>query len=147
LYTEEIYKDEKDIGIEMPIDRLIKIHRKTIILIGVSGCGKTRTCYDLCRHYWGLYFDCIIDIDFDAMITQLSANASVTKTEYSQIEFEYLTQKLIECLIAARLLVLQILRERSSNLTCFEWHCIQRSRKGHLITNIFQTMKFLLCPF
>ena len=51
LYSEEIYYAEKDIGIEMPIDKLVKISNKTIVLIGVSGCGKTRTCYDLCRKF------------------------------------------------------------------------------------------------
>jgi signal recognition particle GTPase len=58
LYSEEIYNDEKEIGIEMPIDRLVKMTNQTIVMIGVSGCGKTRTCYDLCRKYWG----CILTV-------------------------------------------------------------------------------------
>ena len=79
LYSEEIYTHEKEIGIEMPIDRLVKIFRKVIVLIGVSGCGKTRTCYDLCRKYWGLYFDCVVDFDFIAMIENLEVTRPQSK--------------------------------------------------------------------
>ncbi|KAJ3087133.1 hypothetical protein HK100_008469, partial [Physocladia obscura] len=48
LYSEEIYTDEKGIGIEMPVDKLVKVPNNTIVLIGVSGCGKTRTCAGPC---------------------------------------------------------------------------------------------------
>ncbi|KAL5040693.1 hypothetical protein RTP6_007677 [Batrachochytrium dendrobatidis] len=72
LYSEKIYSDEKEIGIEMPVDRLCKIKGRSIAMIGVSGCGKTRTCYDLCRRSWGLYFDCSIDSDFTAMTEKLA---------------------------------------------------------------------------
>ena len=133
LYSEEIYDHEKEIEIEMPIDRLVKIVSNVIVLIGVSGCGKTRTCYDLCRKDWGLYFDCTVDFDFIAMIKQLSANTPVTKTEETQIVFERLSEKLIECLIAARLLVLKTLNQRNRNLECFEWLCIHRSRRSKIV--------------
>jgi len=138
LYSEEIYNDEKEIGIEMPIDRLIKIVRKVIVLIGVSGCGKTRTCYDLCRKVWGLYFDCTVDVDFNAMIGKLEVIRSPIKTEETQQVFEEESRRLVECLIATRLLVLQTLRERYPNLQFFEWLCIQRSRRSrNLFSDIF----------
>jgi hypothetical protein len=144
LYSEEIYDHEKEIGIEMPIDRLVKIDRNVIVLIGVSGCGKTRTCYDLCRKDWGLYFDCTVDIDFVAMIKQLSANTPVTKSDETQIVFERLSEKLIECLIAARLLVLKTLNQRNRNLECFEWLCIQRSRRSQIMfSQIFTQLSLL----
>jgi hypothetical protein len=38
LFSEKIYKSEIEIGIDMPIDRLTKISRKTMVLIGVNGC-------------------------------------------------------------------------------------------------------------
>lgn len=75
LYSEEIYDDEKELKIEIPVDRFRKITHETIVLIGVSGCGKTRTCYDLCRLCWGLYFDCVQDADFNAMISDLEVNS------------------------------------------------------------------------
>jgi hypothetical protein len=142
LYTEEIYNDEKEIGIDMPIDRLVKIDSKTIVLIGVSGCGKTRTCYDFCRKYWALYFDCTADEDFKSMIRKLKV--SETKAEETQIRFERLSEKLIECLIVTRLLVLQTLYQRNPNLECFEWLCIQRSRRSRLLfSNIFERLSEL----
>jgi hypothetical protein len=105
---------------------------------GVSGCGKTRTCYDLCRKYWGLYFDCTDDLDFNAMIQKLIDNTPVTKTEETQEVFERLSEKLIRFLIATRLLVLQTLRERDPNLKFFKWFCIQRSRRSQkLFSKIF----------
>jgi hypothetical protein len=138
LYSEEIYNDEKEIGIEMPIDRLVKIRRKVIVLIGVSGCGKTRTCYDLCRKYWGLYFDCIDDVDFITMIDKLEVIRPRFKTEENQQIFEEESKRLIKCLIVTRLLVLQTLYERNPNLECFEWLCIQRSRRSQkLFSRIF----------
>ena len=144
LYSEDIYKDEKEIGIEMPIDRLFKIIRKTIVLIGVSGCGKTRTCYDLCRKYWGLYFDCTADVDFNAMIGNLEVIRPRIKTEETQQVFEEESKRLVECLIATRLLVLQTLRERYPNLKFFEWLCIQRSRRSrNLFSDIFTKLSQL----
>jgi hypothetical protein len=144
LYSEEIYNDEKEIGIEMPIDRLLKIIRKTIVLIGVSGCGKTRTCYDLCRKYWGLYFDCTADVDFNAMIANLEVIRPRIKTEEAQQVFVEESKRLVECLIATRLLVLQTLRERYPNLKFFEWLCIQRSRRSrNLFSQIFTKLSQL----
>jgi hypothetical protein len=138
LYSEEIYNDEKEIGIGMPIDRLVKIVRKVIVLIGVSGCGKTRTCYDLCRKYWGLYFDCTVDVDFITMIDKLEVIRPRFKTEENQQIFEEESKRHIECLIVTRLLVLQTLYQRNPNLECFKWLCIQRSRRSQkLFSKIF----------
>ena len=137
LYSEDIYNDEKEIGIEMPIDRLVQITNKTIVLIGVSGCGKTRTCYDMCRKYWGLYFDCFADVDFNSMIKCLESIRPRIKTEETQKFFEGESKRLVECLISSRLLVLQTLRERYPELKFFEWLCIQRSRSRNLFSDIF----------
>jgi hypothetical protein len=76
------------------------------------------------------------------MMQQLSANTPVTKTEETQIVFERLSEKLIECLIVTRLLVLQTLYQRNPNLECFEWLCIQRSRR---IQNLFFEIVTKLC--
>ena len=125
----------------MPIDRFVKIVRKVIVLIGVSGCGKTRTCYDLCQKYWGLYFDCTVDVDFFTMIDKLQVIRPRFKTEESQQIFEEESKRLIECLIVTRLLVLQTLYQRTPNLECFEWLCIQRSiRSQKLFSRIFTVL-------
>ena len=64
LFSDELAAQERDLGITMPVDRLLKVATRITAMIGVSGCGKTRTCYDYCRHRWALYFDCFMDGDF-----------------------------------------------------------------------------------
>ncbi|KAI3659470.1 hypothetical protein MP638_004532 [Amoeboaphelidium occidentale] len=144
LYSEEIYDDEKELKIEMPVDKLHGTTHKTIVLIGVSGCGKTRTCYDLCRLCWGLYFDCVQDADFNAMTSDLLRKSHNKKKEANQEAFEALSTRLIECLIAVRLLVLQTLQEGDQNLQGFDWLCIQRSRRSQsLFSAIFDKLSKL----
>ncbi|KAK5665526.1 hypothetical protein QVD99_007872 [Batrachochytrium dendrobatidis] len=144
LYSEKIYSDEKEIGIEMPVDRLCKIKGRSIVLIGVSGCGKTRTCYDLCRRSWGLYFDCSIDSDFTAMTEKLAQLAPAKKTETSQSVFERQSKRLIQCLISARIFVLKTLRETNPDLKPFTWLCIQTSiQTGVLFCRVFDHLSKL----
>ncbi|OAJ41499.1 hypothetical protein BDEG_25082 [Batrachochytrium dendrobatidis JEL423] len=141
LYSEKIYSDEKEIGIEMPVDRLCKIKGRSIAMIGVSGCGKTRTCYDLCRRSWGLYFDCSIDSDFTAMTEKL---APAKKTDKNQAVFEYQSKRLIQCLISARIFVLKTLRETNPDLKPFTWLCIQTSiQTGVLFCRVFDHLSKL----
>ncbi|KAJ3236420.1 hypothetical protein HDU81_010803 [Chytriomyces hyalinus] len=146
LFSKKIYNDEVAIGIKMPVDELLKINESTIILIGVSGCGKTRTCYDYARHHWCLYFDCTMDADIQAMISQLKALRPPIKSKASQAIFEGHSAKLINCLLAARLLVLRILREKTI-IDPFEWHRKQRSgRSRRLFKIIFRQLSSYAKP-
>ncbi|KAJ3336489.1 hypothetical protein HDU83_009403, partial [Entophlyctis luteolus] len=122
LYSSEIYDDEKSLGIKMPVDDLLKITTSAVVLIGVSGCGKTRTCFDYARHRWCLYFDCTKDVDLFAMVDVLTARKPLIKTEASQQAFEDFSTKLIKSLIGARMLVLRVLLERNPNYNQFDWH-------------------------
>lgn len=134
LFSKKILEDEIALGIQMPVNDL-NLNELTV-LIGVSGCGKTRTCYDLCRRRWGLYFDCTKDTDFIAMISIIGAHAPKRKTEPSQEKFEQESRRLLKCLLTSRLLVLQRLQECSSptnQLDQFEWFCYQRSRRMQLV--------------
>ena len=79
LYSNVVYDTEKKLGIELPVDKLLKIKKNTAVLIGVSGCGKTRSCYDLCRHICGLYFDCSADLYFLNLIVDLKCARVVVK--------------------------------------------------------------------
>ncbi|KAJ2989875.1 hypothetical protein HDV02_004732, partial [Globomyces sp. JEL0801] len=146
LYSEEIYSAETEIGIKMPIDKLLEIGHKTIVMIGVSGCGKTRSCYDICRHTWGLYFDCFADQDFKRMIEELVTIRPAIKSESSQQTFEVESKKRIQCLISARMLVLQTLLNKKGSLNSFKWLCIQRSRRSrNLFAKIYSQLSQL--PF
>lgn len=135
LFSEQIYNDEKDLKIEMPIDRLCTNSNSpdTIALIGVSGCGKTRTCFDYCRRYWGLYFDCTLDSDLKRMLVKVQDKIPDQITEENQIAFEKESSRLIRCLITGRMLVLQTLRKLNPKLDFFQWLCIQRSRRTQIL--------------
>ena len=132
LYSEDIYKSVVNLGIEMPVDNLVKIKNKTVVLIGVSGCGKTRSCFDLCRIEWCLYFDCSEDNDFLFMLEQLKGIRPKEKSEQSQHDFQNHSEYLIQCLISARLFVLNTLRQ-NPNFKSFDWLCTQRSRRTQLL--------------
>ncbi|KAJ3228124.1 hypothetical protein HDU81_006299 [Chytriomyces hyalinus] len=127
LSAERIFRDERCIGISMPIDKLLKVRAETVVLVGVSGCGKTRTCNDFARHTWCLYFDCAKEFDFLSMIKMLERVVPASKSLESQQAFEDISEKLLLCLLSARLIVLQVFRTK--NLDSFEWFCIQRSRR------------------
>ncbi|KAJ3268318.1 hypothetical protein HDV01_003119 [Terramyces sp. JEL0728] len=78
------------------------------------------------------------------MIGKLEVMRPRFKSEESQQVFEEESKRLVECLIAARLLVLRTLRERNPNLHCFEWLCIQRSRRSrNLYSEIFTQLSQL----
>ncbi|KAI9352624.1 hypothetical protein BDR26DRAFT_196928 [Obelidium mucronatum] len=129
LYSHQIYVDETALGIKMPVDELLNVTHYTIVLIGVSGCGKTRTCFDYARRRWCLYFDCTKDADILSMFEILRLSEPTIKTDASQNTFEDLSKNLIKALISARLLVLRILLARTPNCEQFDWLCIQRSRR------------------
>ncbi|KAI9335693.1 hypothetical protein BDR26DRAFT_936336 [Obelidium mucronatum] len=135
LYSSQIYDDEKAIGINMPVDELLKIKQDTIVLIGVSGCGKTRTCYDYGRHRWCYYFDCTKDIDFITMINLLEGRNPRAKTEESQHEFEEYSKACIRSLITGRMIVLRTILVQNPNFKPFEWFCMQRSRRSRILFN------------
>ncbi|TPX66771.1 hypothetical protein CcCBS67573_g07721 [Chytriomyces confervae] len=137
LTSGQIYQDERSIGITMPIDKLVRVRgHDTVVLVGPSGCGKTRTCYDFARRRWCLYFDCARDLDFQAMIKMLEAIVPISKCTNSQKDFERASDKLFECLIAARMLVLQMWRKE--NRDSVKWFCSQRSdRTQQLLRDVF----------
>ncbi|KAJ3239821.1 hypothetical protein HDU81_005319 [Chytriomyces hyalinus] len=115
LYSSEIYDVETSLGIEMQVDELLKLTRtNTILLLGARG-----------------------DMDIRLMISQLESETPLVKTVANQVAFERLSETLIDCLIASRMLVLQILRKQIS-IGRFKWHCMQRSRSlQRLFTKVF----------
>lgn len=51
LFSDSLQADAELAGVEMPIKRYLRqsARNRNCIFLGVSGCGKTRTCFDLCR--------------------------------------------------------------------------------------------------
>ena len=119
LYSKEIYEAESRLGMMViPVDTLLKTKFTTMVLIGVSGCGKTRTCFDYCRKKFGLYFDCTKDTDFANLCSELE-RSQLTRgevTEETQQKFEFLSKRLILLLVTARLFVFrECIREGNLN--------------------------------
>ena len=139
LYSEEVYSSAKDLGIPMPVDHLLANDFNSLVMIGVSGCGKTRACIDYCREKWGIYFDCTADKDFDSMVSSLVGKSPKLKTNASQEVFELLSTRFMKDLLSARLIVLRVLRNKSPEFTKFDWFCTQRSRRTReLFKDIFE---------
>ncbi|KAI8891956.1 hypothetical protein BC833DRAFT_612966, partial [Globomyces pollinis-pini] len=141
LYSDEILSAMQDTGVELPYIALSKLQRKLKVLIGVSGCGKTRTCFDLGRTRFVIYFDCFADRDIKLLIETLNAIVPSKKTAAVQVEFESVSLKLVQCLFLSRLIVLSQLRDQDSSLTPFDWLCYQRSSRTQ---QLFKALFFQL---
>ena len=140
LLSDDLLGDEMDIGIEPPSKILTQSEHRTIVMIGVSGCGKTRTCFDICRGNFSLYFDCTHP-DFKKMIELLEEERK-KKSVTMQEEFESFSTKILQCVIIARLLVLRALFERNIDYRPIDWLQVQRSEKSQLL---FVDLLHVLC--
>ncbi|EGF76720.1 hypothetical protein BATDEDRAFT_92494 [Batrachochytrium dendrobatidis JAM81] len=79
------------------------------------------------------------------MIDKLAQFAPDKKTDKNQSVFEYQSERLIQCLISARIFVLKTLRETNPDLKPFTWLCIQTSiQTGVLFCKIFKHLSELL---
>lgn len=110
LYSEEILNAMAEVKVNLPYIEVLQVKRKIKVLIGVSGCGKSRTCFDIGRFRFVIYFDCFADLDIKELVSRLIILAPKLKTAESQVEFEMHSQRLIKCLLLSRLIVLTQLR-------------------------------------
>ncbi|KAJ3376466.1 hypothetical protein HDU92_000325 [Lobulomyces angularis] len=146
ILSEDILNSlEKIETLELPYTKLIKSHFKTKVLIGVSGCGKTATCFHLCRQRFGLYFDCFAHLDFQFMISTISEKVENTKTIANQIKFERVSQHYTNCLFLSRVLVFNSLKDLYSDLTAFDWLMYQlSSRTQEFFRDIYKKLIMIL---
>ena len=145
LSCERIYSDLKKYGVDMPVDKLIvemngiqTLNRNATVLIGVSGCGKSRTCFDICHKIFGLYYDCIKDVELNFICDSLKHILSSDKkkrTMESHSQFELEAKRYLECLITTRLFVLKQLLEMNTTLSPSQWLLIQREVKARGLFN------------
>ena len=76
LWSSEVMDNVEEItGLSIPCAQ-IKRHLhdpKDIVLIGVGGCGKSRTCYDICRFggKFCVFLDCVHHVDVDHFLRSL----------------------------------------------------------------------------
>ena len=74
LWSKEIMDDVRRVcGLDaVPVDVLRHQPPRDIVLVGVYGCGKTRTCYDICRSRFAIYLDWAHDHDLLKLRKSLS---------------------------------------------------------------------------
>jgi len=101
-----------------------------IVLVGVSGCGKSRTCYDLCRFsgQFCVFFDWIRHEDLKNFVQQLPLPPIRFRERMdSRLAFEHSVEGAIKRLIVGRLVVLRAMIESKPNLKPDNFFQIQQS--------------------
>ena len=74
LWSDEIMNDIRNIcKVTLPVDTIRRWSRTSmsIVMVGVSGCGKSRTCYDFCRSQFSIYMDWKNHLDLKLFIASL----------------------------------------------------------------------------
>ncbi|KAJ3199385.1 hypothetical protein HK099_003194, partial [Clydaea vesicula] len=118
-----------DDKIELPYKKLKAVSSGPTVLIGVSGCGKTATCYHLCRTRFALYFDCYASNNMMYLLQKIAQIVPTEKSEETQWQFENKTRHYISCLLLSRLLVLDYLLSKDPLLCSFDWLKYQLSSR------------------
>ncbi|KAJ3379887.1 hypothetical protein HDU92_006322, partial [Lobulomyces angularis] len=118
--------DEK---IELPYKKINKYNFRTKVLIGASGCGKTASCYHVCRTRFALYFDCLASSNMKSLLQKIADIVPTKRSEETQRKFEYKTEHCISCLLLSRILVLDYLLVKDPLLSSLDWLKYQLSSK------------------
>ncbi|KAJ3376456.1 hypothetical protein HDU92_000329, partial [Lobulomyces angularis] len=136
-----MFFDILDDKIKLPYKKLKAYNSGPTVLIGVSGCGKTATCYHLCRTRFALYFDCYASNNMKSLLQKIADIAPAKKSAETQDDFEYKTQHYINCLLLSRLLVLDFLLFKDPLLSSLDWLKYQLSSKTEAtFENIFDQL-------
>ncbi|RKP16519.1 hypothetical protein ROZALSC1DRAFT_25180, partial [Rozella allomycis CSF55] len=136
-------------GFESPYEKLKRhLDRKMhVLLIGVSGAGKTKTIFDIARHRKVIYFDCYSDIDFACLKNKCyEMSPKLNLTTSLQIEFERKVGRHVMALVCSRLLIWERLVEcrKLDERDYFGWLCYQRSKRTQ---NAIKKVYLKLCDF
>lgn len=114
LFSDRIINDLRrlDPALPVPVDKVEALLQdgRCVALIGVSGCGKTRTCYDLCRSgkQFGVYFDWALHMDLNRFKSDLVMITSQFQS-LSREEFSKRSLNIVKKIVVCRLLVLETL--------------------------------------
>jgi hypothetical protein len=117
-----------------PITRVLEVQsaiaearakNNMLIFLGTSGCGKTRTCYELLCENWGLYF--VASKQGNGGSTDIDRISSVFNERKTR-DFEKnrdITVEIVRCTILARLLILRYCMKNASTFNKQRWLLIQ----------------------
>ena len=122
LWSRTIIGDIERLGeLQLPVIAVEKelCNKRNVVLIGVSGSGKSRTCYDLCRgHRYCIYLDWTHHSDLEHLLealveTKVPADFSITEdTKSFQRRVELITRRMLLC----RLMALKVSIEHAKYL-------------------------------
>ncbi|CAG8674378.1 8350_t:CDS:1, partial [Paraglomus occultum] len=103
-------------------------HNRMVVILGTSGCGKTRTCFELLSLKWGLYFlvepgDIIGSRDLVCVIAYLQQKLTRDKSMNHTLALA-----VVRCALLSQLLILDYCcRETSFNPHC--WLLLQTCQR------------------
>ncbi|CAG8768406.1 12967_t:CDS:1, partial [Rhizophagus irregularis] len=128
-----------------------KAKNNLLVLLGTSGCGKTRTCYELLCENWGLYFVGARkgnggSGDIEEIENYLWKNSKITENfEDNRRHADHV----VRCLVLSRLLILDECIKSSSTFNPQRWLLLQTCQKifGSLYNYadyLFKVLTFML---
>ncbi|RIA82176.1 hypothetical protein C1645_743972 [Glomus cerebriforme] len=108
---------------------ITKAKNNLLIFLGTSGCGKTRTCYELLCENWGLYFVASRkgnggSADIEAIETHLSEKSTQNFEENRRF-----AENIMRCAILSRLLILCHCMNNAPKFNKQRWLLIQTCQK------------------
>ena len=101
LYSPAIYNATRNLGIKPPSETFKTQNAADFnptMLVGVSGCGKTRCCFDIAASKDVIYFDCANHADFRIFVSSLHHEQDLNPYEITASRFAlllYIRQKLL----------------------------------------------------
>ena len=148
LWTTQVMSDVGDLGdeVKVPFDSLKcrMVQDVDVVMIGVGGCGKSRTCYDLCRFSgpFCVFLDWIYHVDLETFLDLLPFPPEGYRRKADEIQsFEDRVRGCIKRIMITRLLVLQMMIRMKPDFTSDEFFQLQqlgRVREKDIFRKIYE---------
>eukprot|EP01124_Arcella_intermedia_P022961 TRINITY_DN3540_c0_g1_i10.p1 TRINITY_DN3540_c0_g1~~TRINITY_DN3540_c0_g1_i10.p1 ORF type:complete len:714 (-),score=101.30 TRINITY_DN3540_c0_g1_i10:2188-4329(-) len=136
----ELPKDAPDTLEDLELDPSTEMHR---ILVGNSGCGKTRTIFDVGRKYFTVFFECGLMEDEDKLnpgtdraFMKFFDDVKSKVDELVLVEFRKYVKQRIALEVTSRLLYLRLLFDTKPDLTPEEYLVSQLNGAQQTIATI-----------
>ena len=150
LWTTQVITDVREEMGTVPFDCLKSrmTEEVDLVLIGVGGCGKSRTCYDLCRFSgpFCVFLDWAYHVDLESFLCCLpSPPAGYRRNPYAIDSFEYDVKTRIKSMLISRLLVLKIMMEKKPGFSPDDFFQLQQLGRIHskgIFHKIYKYMVF-----
>jgi hypothetical protein len=120
-----------------------------VVLLGVSGAGKTRTAYEIAKERYTVYFEAttVHSTDLTAATKEMKEQElripppeDPVQIAASRDRFEACCAQITNCLILARILTLLLLYGSKKVTTPTDWLLVQLNGGGTMSANIFNKL-------